>query len=152
MIICQAQSVSGLTSHLPFWDPPHGPFSSFLAQRVTGQIPPKMASLQSPQPAHSSVKTPCFSRTPIKVVLTPGNTGVLTNRLTSAWTPAPQARDNTPSFREMAGAPSWMNSSSHWRSTVNSFYTSAASQNKDFLIGCDDRFDFRYGFLLSNYH
>ena len=50
MMSCQAQSVSGLISHLPFCDPPQGPFNSFLAQRVTGQIPPKMSSLQFPQP------------------------------------------------------------------------------------------------------
>jgi hypothetical protein len=84
MIICQAQSVSGLISHLPFCDPPQGPFKSFLAHRVTGQIPPNMSSLQFPQPEHSSVKTPCFSRTPMNVVFTPGKTGLLTNRLARA--------------------------------------------------------------------
>ncbi|OPX61107.1 MAG: hypothetical protein A4E29_00965 [Methanomassiliicoccales archaeon PtaB.Bin134] len=36
----QAQAVSGFTSHLPFWEPPQGPFSMDLEQRAKGHIPP----------------------------------------------------------------------------------------------------------------
>ena len=39
IISCQAQSISSLTSHLPFCEPPQGPLSSFLEHRLTGQIP-----------------------------------------------------------------------------------------------------------------
>ena len=41
-----------------------GPPMSVLAQRATGQMPPVMCTMQSPQPAQSSLNTPGASTAP----------------------------------------------------------------------------------------
>src|SRR3990172_4568900 len=60
----QTQSTSWLTSHLPLFVPPQGPFMSVLEQRAMGQRPPVRCTMQSPQPAHSSLKNPGASTAP----------------------------------------------------------------------------------------
>ena len=44
---------SGSTSHLPSAEPPQGPLRSDFEHLVTGQTPPKIPSLQSPQAKQS---------------------------------------------------------------------------------------------------
>ncbi len=60
------------TSHLPPWEPPQGPLSRPLAQRVTGQRPPVMPSTQSPHPWQRSCHRPVPEVSPMNMVLRPG--------------------------------------------------------------------------------
>ena len=68
----QAQSLSGLTSHFPFFCPPQGPLTRLLAHRVMGHTPPVEPSTQSPHILQYSLNIPTRSIWPKNKVLLAG--------------------------------------------------------------------------------
>jgi hypothetical protein len=97
----QAQSISSLsgvvTSHLPSWEPPHGPFIRLLLQRTTGQMPAVSPMTQSPQAPQRSSHSACSCGMPSMLVFTAGTTSLGSNFSAMLWMPMPQAMLSTTS-------------------------------------------------------